>query len=343
MSHLMQNNKLLEFLRDKEWYDNSRLEQIVTCNRKGYYMNILAGGLKMGVGTGADFGSCLHAGVAAYYMLWGRADQLSRRRNAFRVFSEVYGRMFPSNVQEALQSRHELSQGLLILDNYFDSHLSTDFTLRPVEVELGGTVKIEPREGEQSFKPFWYVFRMDGLHERVNYGDYFVRELKSTSGGAERRLKALKIDRQSLGYLYCARQFPGPEIAGVLGDVVLVAARTLDARRDYFIKTKQATEDWRVQTINIVEHWRSLAERAHDKPFNEILNTYTQNTNACLNYGMCHYYDLCDFGVSPSTLTPFERNDWNPLADYDFGITDSAIEVVTPTAIKETHVVKENL
>src|SRR5271155_3278597 len=84
--------RLESFFVNREWYDNSRLRLIDACFRKGFYAFHGPNGVPLDqkVGPGANFGTCFHAGLAAYYTGSGRLDETSRRHMAIRSFSEEY-------------------------------------------------------------------------------------------------------------------------------------------------------------------------------------------------------------------------------------------------------------
>ena len=80
---MSKKTKLSEFLRGKEWYDYTGLKLTKSCYRKALFNQILR--MSMGVGPGADFGTCCHAAGAAYYFWWGQLPEKERRVKAWRV------------------------------------------------------------------------------------------------------------------------------------------------------------------------------------------------------------------------------------------------------------------
>lgn len=324
-------NNLKDFLTDKEWYDNSKLSTILACARKGFYSYEFQGGLSSSVGHGANFGTCIHGGAAIYYYWWGRRSEPERRLLAIRGVAALHESLFVGPAREGLTSKHTIESAINIFDNYCNQHLVDDSTIRPIEVELAGAIEIAPHEGE-SFRPFWYVFRIDGIHQRLTYGDYWIREMKTTSGGVQRELSKLRIARQPRGYLWCMRQFPGPHFTGVMPDVVGVMAKTLEAQRDFYPKSVADGESWRAQTVNIVQHWRALQDSFALKG---DPNLFVQNTGECFAYGQCAFYDLCQYGHQPALIGQYQPNTWNPLDLVDLPLERDLVQ--TPYSIKETH------
>lgn len=331
------------FLENKDWFDNSRLDTINACKRKGFLGQLYNGGLEAGVGAGADFGTCMHAFRATYYSWWGKISESERRIKGMRSFLEQHEAHFTGPYADSLETKHTKESGLAMIDHYCDSYLLEDTLLQPVEVELAGAVEItyDPTIDPYPFDPFWYAFKIDGIHRRLTYHDLWVAEMKNTGGGVKRELTKLKLSRQPTGYVYCARQFPGADVTGCMPDVVGVLAKTRECQRDFYPKTVKDTNDWRQQTIKIVRDWRTMQAEAHAQMaagalFVDWVNLFYQQTAECTSYGLCAFYDICRDGFSPATLAAFRPNKWNPLADSTH-LERKAIE--TTSGILEKHVV----
>lgn len=309
-----------DFLDKHEWYDNSRLETQQACKRKAFYQQIGPVGIPLAkrVGDGANFGTCFHGAFEAYYNGWGRRSEAHRRLAAVRVFADLYQELFPNGAQ---QNRHSLANGMDIFDDYCDECLIEDSLYRPVDPEIGFIVRIAPRSSERDFKPFWYVGRADGVWQRISQGDYFIGELKTSSGGTERRTKSLTFHRQPVGYVTLARELvthrkfedvtDPAQILGHFTMVVGIQTVKRDIEREFFPDSLEETEDWRAETIQLVEEWRwRMKETAEGRPWKQI---FYKETEECFKYGQCPYFDLDRFGVSADSLSEFEEDTWNPL------------------------------
>ncbi len=316
---------LIAFLGTVEWYDNSRIETIQACKRKAFYQLIgpTGTGLAKRVGDGAHFGTCTHAAHEAYYTGWSRLSETARRLNSIRAFTDQYQELFPNGPQRPI---HTLANGLDIWDCYCDSCLAEDSLYRPVDPELGLIVRIAPRSHEPAFKPFWYLGRADGVWQRIAQNDYFVGELKTSSGGVERRAKSLTFHRQPTGYVWQVRELVKegrfPEVASPLDikgsfvTVIGIQAQKRDLEREYFSMSEEDTEDWRAETIQIVEEWRRRKWQIDPGRLHNARNwkhIFYKETEECTKYGLCPYWDLCKFGVTADSLHEFEVDDWNPL------------------------------
>src|SRR5208282_656537 len=330
------------FIENKEWYDNSRLDLILACKRKAFLAQLYNGGLEAGVGYGALFGTCMHAFRATYYSWWGKESLEQRQVRATRSFLEKHEELFTGPMLDTLDNKHTKEAGVDMIDHYCTSYAAEDSLLQPVEVELAGAVEIKHQPGDPYiFDPFYYAFRMDGIHKRLSYGDLWVAEMKNTGGGVKRELTKLRLSRQPTGYVYCARQFPGPDVTGAMPDVVGVLVKTRECQRDFYSKPKHVTDSWRLQTINIVEDWRRMQlnaslTQAAGGSFETILNTFYQNTAECTSYGLCAFYDICRDGFSPATLAAFRKASWNPLEDQTHL---ERKEIQTETGLMEAHMV----
>jgi len=307
-----------ELLERLEWYDNHRLELILSCPRKAFYYLFYRGGLDNAVGPGAHFGSCVHEGLAVYYKLTQQGAEDSKRRlAAMRAFARKYTELFPSGCIEKGKpcSKHTEDNGLTILDDYFDRFQELDRYYRVIEPELGAIVKIEPRDGDPPHfqEPFHYVVRMDIVLEHVRTGEWFVLETKTTGSGVDRRLKQLRTERQGTGYCYTLQELaPQRHVAGVIGNVLLVAPDKREAQRDTFHKSRQDLDQWRRQTIEIVQGWRERVGRMLTCSLTEQLGTFYQRTSACTDYGLCSFYDLCWVGPTYQ-LDRYQPRTWIPL------------------------------
>jgi len=312
---------LISFLDTVEWYDNSRIETIQACKRKAYYSQIGPTGTPLAkrVGDGAHFGTCMHAAHESYYTGWSSLTETARRLNGVRAFQNAYSELFPNGPQRPI---HTLVNGLDIWDCYCDACLVEDRLYRPVDPEIGLVVRVAPRSHEPVFKPFWYVGRADGVWERVAHHDYFVGELKTSSGGVERRIKSLTFHRQPVGYVFQVRElvkegkFPEVnnylDIKGSFCTVMGIQAQKRDLDREYFVLSEEDTEDWRAETIENVQEWRTRRKAVGEMGRN-WKHIYYKETEECTKYGLCPYWDLCKFGVTPDSLADFTIETWNPL------------------------------
>lgn len=312
-------DRLVSFFEGREFYDNSFLA-LTRCYRKAMFARYGIHGriLENRVGPGADFGTCIHAAIAAYTAGWGILNDEQRRFMAIRAFSRYYSE-YDFTIRRGkrtgtIPTNHTLARGVNILDAYFDQYATEDPLLRPVASELGFALEIKPRSGERDFKPFTYVGAVDGIFCRSSDQRILARETKTTSNDAEGRLRQLNFDHQPVGYVTCLREFPECEgIYSFIGDVVLVAAKKFDFARNYFETNERQRESWRSQVINKVENWRSLCQRAKDRPINEQLDIFYQETNDCFSYGKCSYYEVCDWGVTQESIAEYGYGVWNPL------------------------------
>jgi len=307
---------LLAWLRTVEWYDNHAIGQILSCHRKAYWHLLYRGGLADTVGPGADFGTCIHAGLAVYYSGWATLPETKRRYGAFQAFERSYERLFVRPGRQ-VQNKHTLDNGIDILDEYFDQFLIQDRVWKPIENELAAIYQITPREGDPPgfAVPFWYLIRVDGVWERVSTGEWYVFETKTTGSGVDRELTRLRINRQTTGYAAVLSEFPdGRRIVGVIPNIILVAAGKREAKRDVMHRRQIHFDSWRHQTIHIIEDWRRSQALAAGRSHAEALEVFYQNDQHCTNYGLCTFYDCCDTGrTGLRREETMPLNTWTPL------------------------------
>jgi hypothetical protein len=307
---------LREWLKTIEWYDNHTISLILACPRKAFFHTIYRGGLASGVGNGANFGTCIHAGLAAYYNAVKMSlPERQCRYAAIRAFSSDYVRLFGSETPAGIDNKHKFENGLDILDCYFNNFILDDQQYEPVETELSAIYPVEPQPGDPPdfVDPFYFLIRCDGLWRRRSDGDLFVREIKTSGGGVDREVTRLAINRQTTGYATILHEFPGGErVAGVLVDVVGVYVGKREYRREIYLKSNRDRETWRRQTINIVQEWRARKERAASLDAPGVLDLFYQNDQECTKYGLCPFWKGCYHGLA--LLDELEQNTWTPLS-----------------------------
>lgn len=340
------NANLSDFLIGKDWYDNSTLDTIDRCHRKGFWKTVftlpittteateidrlatekgtkilvsLPNGVSENVGVGAHFGSCIHAAFDKYYAPIFYKDKTVEQRKilAFRTFAKKYEQLVKD--PDLVDNKYTLSRGMDLLDMYFSHYSEEDLAFRPVETEIAICVEIAYRPTDALFfEPFWYVMRIDAIWERLRYSDFFITEHK-TASSPETKLVELLLSRQVRGYYWGATQFDSEKpIEGVLSNVLAVrAAETNPSKlffRDYIHLTQADAELFRLQTIYKVQRWRDIRDLAATiQPGPLQLAAFDQTTSECTRYGKCAYHDLCLYGPAGTDLSQFQRNTWNPL------------------------------
>jgi hypothetical protein len=326
--------QLEQFFEGREWFDNSTISLIDACKRKGFYAKLGPSGIALDqrVGPAANFGTCFHSARAMYSVGFTMFDEPQRRLRAFRAFSDEWERYNWRTPKGLIPPKHCLDRGLEIFDAYCENYLNEDQLLIPIESELGFAVEMKPYAGDkcvicpQIWEPSWSqcpscgwqswinVGSVDGLFNRLYDGKLLPAELKTTSGDVTGRLRQLNFDHQPVSYVTCLRMFPGLEkLDTFIGDVVLTATKSFEFGRDYFTTNEIQRRSWHDQALNKIEIWRGLKRLAEGKTINEKLSIFFQNTKDCFSYGRCHFYELCDFGISREALEHFEAATWNPL------------------------------
>jgi hypothetical protein len=318
--------------QDLEWYDNSTLSTLDRCLRKGYWKHIFPivakdekgeltefKGIAEKVGDGAGYGTCIHTALDRFYAPGNASKTYEQRRIlSLRAFTNKYSETFTE--PEMVQSKYSHDRGLDILDMYFDHYQVEDQYYRVLDTEFVMINVIEPEPGENSFTPFVYIARTDGLIERLRYDDYFILEHKNVVS-VDQELNKLRIGRQGEGYVWSAKQFPstkGFPVNGVLANILAVRVTETDPNklfyRDFIHKTSYHTDQWRLETIRKVERWRKLKQEASKEPtVVAAMLVFDRTTEECTRYGLCSYYDLCMHGPHSVDLSRYSPNTWNPL------------------------------
>lgn len=319
-----------------EWYDNSTLTDIDSCHRLGFYLKELVipsqsaepepiKGISFGGNHGTRYGSCIHAALATFYS--GIKVGHTRRAsllNACRQFSSTHQKLFPH--PELLDKKHEKARGLDVLDMYSEHYSHDDDTYLPVEVEIFAAVVIKPQQKWEIFEPFLWVVRADGLFKRLFDSTYWILETKSTGSSIEQKLEELKISRQPQGYAFTfsnPKWLPkGIKIKGVLANVIAVRSAETDPKklfkRQSYHYYPQEFELWRLETIEKVERWRDMRNRAQaEANLIRKLSIFDRRTEQCFRHGKCPAFDLCEYGLKGVDWSRMLPNTWNPLTTED--------------------------
>ena len=321
----------LDKFAEYEWYDNHKTEVIQSCHRKGYHHLIGPFGtpLAMRVGDAAKFGSCWHAGLAGYYERHNAQLVYEKRlvRSALRYNQEWQKQFAIANAQ--LQNRYKIARGMQQLLLYFDHFRNEDEFFEVIDSEVGFIYLVRPRPAELLFKPFIYVGTLDRVLRRQTMRDVVVGETKTCSGDPAMRLKEMRLDRQTQGYFKMLQSMDIDRVGGVVLDAAQITATkiTNDVFCRDFVQLKDLDgEQWRLETIEIVEQWRHLRERARlfTGDNQRVLAVFDKRTKECTHYGLCPFYDMCLYGVTADTLAGHSPNLWHPLKENAEVITDAS-------------------
>lgn len=304
------NTEFCEYVFDFiDRYDNSRIRNIRDCLRKGFWMLVLDGGYADFVGPGAHFGSCMHAAAAASVQLRNEPFQ-TRLIAALQAFGREYEHLAPP---DGWDSPRDFANGLSLVKDYLE-HWEIDYGLfSPVEPEMAFEYLVEPEEGDpEEFKlPFIFEGRMDELIRINSTGQLALREMKNVSD-PNKELNAMRVARQVKGYVYVANRalalHTDERINIVLADIVQVAAKKREFKRDYIIVNALDLYHWRRQLILDVLEWRKLIVEYIDT---KDIDLFRQSESSCTNYGLCSFHNVCWKGIGE--LQGRQKNSWSPV------------------------------
>ena len=309
-----------------EAYDNSTLATIDSCVRKAYWKLLFplpgsggTSGVADRVGIAAHFGSSIHSAMDKFHspVLYHSATYDKRKLVAFKAFSQEYYNLIPDH--DMVDEPYTHTTGLRMLADYFDHFQAEDGFFIPIETELCIIIYIP------ELNCYW-ISRTDGLIARPAMHDTLVREFKTTKSSLQNKIDELRISRQPQGYVWSARQpeFQGPNdkpITGFMADVLAVRVREKDPnklfQRDIFHVNPVQEEQWYRETVIKITRWREIQRLANISAA-EVSplfqhHFFDRNTNECLRYRKCSFYELCINGPSNTDLQKFLPNDWNPL------------------------------
>lgn len=309
-----------ELLRTNEWYDNSTIMSIISCERRAYFYKLHKGiGVERRIGNGALFGTCFHKAREVYYRSWGKLSEKERRDGAFQAFATKHIELFGENPDpENIDKKHTLTKGLATFENYCQTHLKEDSLFRPISPEIRFIITIKPQPGDpEDFKiPFLYVGRIDDIWERLRDNTIWISEVKTSSMQPKTEIERLALDRQPVGYFVSVLEFLNENekhrLQGVIADVTQVAATKFETERDFIHITEKRAQLWRLHTIYFIQRWREIKAKTDLNSKWEVEQNFPQRHNECFGkFGRCDMYEACRYGFD--LLEGKEENKWNPI------------------------------
>lgn len=291
-----------EWLKRIEWYDNTALNAFMKC-REFYKLkredHLEYGGLP----DYMKFGSILHHTADTYYNpdYYHNYSENQRRTLALLAYEEKYWQLIADD--ETIKKNYEFEHGLVILDKYFNTHLSDDQLWEPIASEFGLIFKIYPKEKGEDFEDFYILGAADRIWRRKNSNDIYLGEMKTIGGGAENELIKVKRSRQIRTYIYGLKEIGLTGVVGVMPDIIttVLTPASIKCLRDYFIISPASLKEWRKDTIKIVSDIREAKRTGN----------YYRNPEMCTIRGTCGMYKLCWEGNRDYLVV--NDNPWHPF------------------------------
>lgn len=312
-------------------FDNSRISTFKACARK-FLLEHVYGWRQEEKSPALVFGSSWHAGLDSVWR--AHAEDLEDRKVRRSIVDDAMAAFTLEWVKDGMSHPDEMSPDDLenlaprtpqIAEEMYHGyilarkHIFSDKSFKLLAVEQPFAVPLDPED-----PTLFYVGRMDKIFEYRN--DVLVGESKTTTSykknGPFRAdfLDGFDINSQIDGYVYALRSQYREKAKGVWVDAALVHK----TEHEGFslipqTRTDAALDSWLYEThywIDQIEgNKAAYAERKHDDT--PYLAAFPRNTNSCLMYGRCQFFDVCRVTPNPAKLygppLGYKYAPWSPF------------------------------
>lgn len=257
------------------------------CRRKYFYKKIL--GLKSLTGkVSANYGTCIHAGVGAFYMSQELPLQ-ERTAKAIAAFTEEWERYGQQG-----DEKRSLIGGVTTLTEYCKAYGKDTATFLPTLIEASqsiempnGTVLIVriDRVTKDAVSDTTTIF--DTKTCSMAFTDYYFRQYENNF--------------QQSAYWYVVDSILGGTVDCSIIDLIKVPFSTGKSRStgrpvENFVRRSYLRSD--LQLEEFLNTYKRLTEEILANAASEDAAKFPQCPTACGNYGGCEYLPVCKYGYS---------------------------------------------
>lgn len=311
---------------EPRYYDNSRISDFKTCKRMYFFRHVChLTGARTNYATG--FGSSWHS---AMNRVWQAAcsgepystDELvdlSINTNFMDTWHEETGEegsAIECSVNEGNWRTPMVAKEMLY--HYITTRRDFMAEFELVAIERPFVVPIDPNDPNKL-----YCGIIDKTVRRKRNGKISYMEHKSTSeyakiGGFKRTfLDKFSPDSQTDGYYYNGVVEYAKDFDSIYIDAALVHKNVHDKFKIIPIDRGVGTiEQWLWETHYYIDEIESnLTNLSNVDPSDTAMAAFPRNTGACMLYGACPYYDICQPNPKAlMTLDPpgYTRKVWDP-------------------------------
>lgn len=292
--------------------------------RKKYQYNYIENLKQIDEPVYFSIGSAFHIALAEHY------DSKTEPKCIEKIV-EYFNEHKPedlADVEKLIKWRFALSLTADLFKRYIREYQDEPFEV--IDTELKFTVPIINPETNYKSKNFDFFGIIDMLVKEN--GLYWIVEHKTTTSISNQYKKALTLDTQCIAYIEALERFLNIKIQGVIYNVILkslpVKPKLLkngklsmaknqnttlelyleaitenkleiedysehlewisDNRKEYFYREyltfpSETIQEWRAELWDLQKNIREA----------ELKNQYYKNTNNCIGFGVCQYFDIC--------------------------------------------------
>lgn len=310
-------------------YDNTRLSDHDTCNRK-FYLRHVQHFVPDSPGIALAFGSAWHAAMDIVWQAMREYDDATLVEIAYEAFLQewVDNWSLPTMEQATDEDKDKLGNrndktALNMLSNYIPQRRRFISDCEIIAIEMPFAVPLDPND-----PTLFYVGRIDKVVKwegRIWGLDHKTTSLYKKDGFFRSDfVDSFSPNSQMDGYMHALRMKYGESAKGFLIDAALVHKTVHNGFM--FIPIERALAQmnawlWEAhQKIEKVEHNKALLE--HQREANEhrdFLAAFPKNTSACGHYGGCPYMYLCKVVANPDALEHvpdgYRKEKWEPFEE----------------------------
>jgi hypothetical protein len=283
--------------------DNTKLRAFRACPRKYFYAYVLH--LRTDYANKhLEFGVAWHL-AKEYLLTHGTSDDAVHA--AYALFLSHFRKYFTPDDDIALGAKSS-GNALLGLMEYAKTFGAQNNALQVLETEIAGQVLLDDN--------YAYSVKIDAV---VRYHDDKLWCLDHKTASQDSRVAdaGYAMAAQFMGYTFALRSvYEAEEVRGALVDVSVFRTHDTAHKRLLLPYSNEAIEEWLNSVLyyisNLELEFYALAEERPDAP---TMRAFPQNDNACTNYGICPYFDLCNSHCNPlSCKLPqgYVQQVWNP-------------------------------
>jgi hypothetical protein len=311
-------------MQSEIFLDHSTLSTFRSCPEKARLSYVC--GLRSKVGIPAlDFGSAIHAGVAAWNIEIDNPERIKLAQAAFLEECRKREASLPLGLES--DEKRSIERGLYLLEAYDQRWKNEPYeTLKWQDGSGKPYVEIKFRVYLFTWgsRPVFYCGIIDRIMKSRTNGRAYINETKTTSQGLGLYVKQIRPNHQITGYDHACKELLNLDVAGTIWDCIFVSSRKgndkgdiwklrgIDLENDFArVETTRSavdTEEWLfdiTETAKDYLNWGSFGTKR-----------FPRNTGNCHNYGGCQFRDVCSSNLNQTLIdSNFKVEKWEPWLD----------------------------
>jgi len=310
--------------------DNTMLSAFMSCPQKffnEFSIGIAPSGISPDLHAGGCFASALET---ARYSIYAEGKSVfAAICDAYPIYTRQWGLYEPPDMGSRTNPKTYLSVFHALVD-YFREYPPDEDPLQPYMLESGKpalefTFAIPlPINHPVTGDPLLYSGRFDMLSEFAP-NMLCVLDEKTTKSFVHYWAKQWQMRGQFLGYVWAAQQHGYPcnhyAVRGIAIQKTQIQHLELPPTPVTTIQINDWYDNMLFKALRMVNCWGNMTEAGLESQVDE--NHYAQDNphahwdksyvEACTQYGLCSFFDMCTSDEPAALYNTFERRHWDPL------------------------------